>query len=192
MFYTGVAKRCERCNTYGHASQQCRAKMQSKDNEYRAHGIKRSHWGQTQNKSYADRSKNGHTQRSRPNNSAAVKCYECNKLGLLQENVIGEGRILNPVRQILRRRQTGQIPEIQFCQITRIQKIRHFRETDKRWKERQRLSSCEPHICSSHKSHSTDSNGRMHSDNAGQNTECTSNSYYRFRVMLQYFTAGHS
>jgi hypothetical protein len=57
--------------------------MQSRDNEYRAHGIKRNHWGQTQNKRYAYRSKNGHTStpRSRPINSAAVKCYECNKLG---------------------------------------------------------------------------------------------------------------
>jgi hypothetical protein len=45
MFYTGVAKKCEKYNRYGHASQQCRAKMQSTDNEYRAHDIKGSHWG---------------------------------------------------------------------------------------------------------------------------------------------------
>jgi hypothetical protein len=81
MFYTAVAKRCEKCNRYGHASQQCRAKMQFRDKEYKAHDSKRSHWGQKQNKSYADRSRNGYASAQRSYNSAAVKCYECNKLG---------------------------------------------------------------------------------------------------------------
>jgi hypothetical protein len=62
-------------------------------------------------------------------------------LAILQESVIGEGKIVSPVGKILRRRQTGQIPKIQICRISRILRIRHFRETDKGWKERQRLSS---------------------------------------------------